>query len=213
MSLNGRLPSGALVKIPSGRLTRDAGFAWLDMRDEIYNATGLWIVPGGPNSSYRTYPAQVYFWNLWKSGRGNPAAYPGTSNHGWGRAVDVKTVAMAAAIRRHGAKFRWNNVEGARVGEWWHMGYVGGRYTRRRKLWYCTSAERRHVNELQTQRTIARRNGGWSKVDGSHLRKAKADKAWLEKRCRAIHSEARRHGWAGRHRRIRYYRLRQAING
>lgn len=84
------------------------------------------IKPAGPRSSYRTYRWQQYFYDLWRSGRGNRAAYPGTSNHGLGRAVDVLTTVMAAAIRSIGGKFGWSWDEGQRAGEWWHFRYVGG---------------------------------------------------------------------------------------
>jgi len=123
---NGRIPASALASIPGGQLEKTAAAAWNAMRAEIIRRGGPAIRPLGGVSSYRPYAAQLYFWNLWRSGRGNVAARPGTSNHGWGRAVDVATPAMAQWIIRVGSKYGWNHAEGARVGEWWHMGYVGG---------------------------------------------------------------------------------------
>jgi len=121
---NGRLPGGALTAIPYGRLEHGAAAAWNDMREFIGRRHGVWIRPLGPNSSYRTYSAQQYFWNLYKSGRGNLAAYPGSSNHGWGKAVDVQTPTMVYYIRKYGARFGWRKVEA--FNEWWHYNYVGG---------------------------------------------------------------------------------------
>lgn len=40
------------------------------------------------NEGWRTHARQWELWNLYKSGRGNLAAYPGTSNHEGGNAAD-----------------------------------------------------------------------------------------------------------------------------
>lgn len=125
-AVNGRLPASALDAIPGGKLEKDAARAWNDMRAYIGKRHGVWIAPTGPNSSYRTYAGQVYFWRIFQAGTGNTAAYPGTSNHGWGNAVDVATTTMAYYIRKYGARFGWSWDEGQRVGEWWHFRYIGG---------------------------------------------------------------------------------------
>ena len=41
------------------------------------------------DGAWRSLERQQYYWDLYKSGRGNPAANPGTSNHGWGIASDL----------------------------------------------------------------------------------------------------------------------------
>lgn len=118
MSSNGRLSSGELGAIPGGRLARSAAAAW--------NAgpAKAGLRPTGPRSSYRTYAEQVYFWNLYVSGRGNLAARPGTSNHGLGRAVDLAAPWMRTWINQRGERFGWRKVEAP--SEWWHVNYVGG---------------------------------------------------------------------------------------
>lgn len=118
MSLNGRLPDSALAGVPGGRLAKNAAAAW--------NAgpARAGCRPLGPNSSYRTFAAQVFFWNLWKSGHGNLAAFPGTSNHGWGMAIDLQAPWMRQWIDAHGSRYGWKKVEAP--GEWWHVNYVGG---------------------------------------------------------------------------------------
>lgn len=131
---NGRLPASSLSSIPGGRLEHNAARAWNAMREHIGRHHGIWIAPLGPNSSYRTYTAQLYFWNLYTSGRGNVAAHPGTSNHGWGNAVDVATTTMAYYILKYGPSFGWSHAEGARVGEWWHFTYVGGTFKPAKKF-------------------------------------------------------------------------------
>lgn len=94
------------------------------MRRHVKRKYGISIYPRGPRSAYRSIRWQRYFWKLYKSGRGNPAAYPGTSNHGLGNAVDVATPRMAWALRQVGHKFGWSNAEGRRVDEWWHWVHV-----------------------------------------------------------------------------------------
>jgi murein L,D-transpeptidase YcbB/YkuD len=53
-------------------------------------------MPNGPLSSYRTYGGQVLLRNQWCArGKCANAAVPGSSNHGWGRAVDTNNLAQA----------------------------------------------------------------------------------------------------------------------
>jgi len=120
MPNNGRFPASALSPIPGGRLEHRAAAAWNAMN----KAAGGGLRPTGPNSSYRTYAAQQYFWRLYVTGRGNLAARPGTSNHGKGNAVDLAAPWMASWIRAHGARYGWKKVEAP--SEWWHYNYVGG---------------------------------------------------------------------------------------
>lgn len=127
---NGHLPASSLKAIPGGQLSHAAALRWLAMRQYIGLKHGVWIAPLGPNSSYRPYSRQQYYWHLYQTGQGNVAAYPGTSNHGWGNAVDVATTTMAYYISKYGSKFGWSHAEGARVGEWWHYTYVGGGSTK-----------------------------------------------------------------------------------
>src|SRR5688500_10749736 len=82
MSENGKIPDSELAEIPGGRLTKEAAANWLAMRQKGGQELGVWIAPIGPRGSYRTYDEQVYFWQLYQSGKGNLAARPGTSNHG-----------------------------------------------------------------------------------------------------------------------------------
>ena len=118
MASNGRLGPADLAPIPGGQLANEAAAAW--------NAgpAKAGCRPLGPNSSYRNYAGQQYYWGLYTSGRGNLAARPGTSNHGWGRAVDLAATWMRTWIDRNGAKYGWRKVEAA--SEWWHVNYVGG---------------------------------------------------------------------------------------
>ena len=129
MSLNGRLPDSALAPIPGGRLRKDAAVSWNVMHRYIGVKTGVWIRPLGGMSSYRTYPQQVYLWhNVPHAHDTNWVAYPGTSNHGWGLAVDVATQAMAREINRYGAPFGWQKRWSDAQLEWWHFKWRSGIY-------------------------------------------------------------------------------------
>lgn len=118
--LNGQLPDSALVDIPGGRL------AWGGPAENWNLGPGKHgLIPLGPEaSSYRTLALQEYYWHLYQSGQGNLAAYPGTSNHGWGTAVDLREQWMRAWIDAHGAAYGWKKTEA--MSEWWHVNYVGG---------------------------------------------------------------------------------------
>ena len=89
MAENGRLGDSDLAAIPGGRLSKEAAANWLALRTAGGKQFGIFISPLGPASSYRTFDKQQEFWNLYQAGKGNLAAKPGTSNHGWGNAVDL----------------------------------------------------------------------------------------------------------------------------
>lgn len=116
MASNGKLKDSELADIPGGRLRKDAAAAW--------NAPGgpgdAGLRPTGSKSSYRLYADQQYFWEH----QPPLAAYPGTSNHGWGLAVDLAEPWMRDWIDAHGAKYGWAKTEA--FSEWWHVTFVGG---------------------------------------------------------------------------------------
>lgn len=136
---NGRLPASALRAIPGGRLEKGAAKSWLAMRYYIGRKRKLWLEPTGPNSSYRSLDTQRLFWSLHQQGKMPQAvAYPGRSNHGWGKAVDVATPSMAGAIRQYGHRFGWGIAGGVYASdapsEWWHTVKVAsGPWT---AVWY-----------------------------------------------------------------------------
>jgi hypothetical protein len=72
MASNGKLPDSTLTPIPPGKLENSAARAWKAGPGKA----GCRLT--GPNSGYRSYAMQVYYWNLYQSGRGNLAARPGT---------------------------------------------------------------------------------------------------------------------------------------
>jgi hypothetical protein len=122
---NGRFADSDLAAIPGGRLSREAAANWLALRAEGGKKLGVWISPLGDRSSYRTFADQQHFWDLFQSGRGNLAARPGTSNHGWGNAIDLANPpTMRKVIDGLGAPYGWR--WGEAPSESWHVTYRGG---------------------------------------------------------------------------------------
>lgn len=109
---NGRIPIRALVRIgqlSSGHpayLAPDAASAYVAGH---FPANAI-------VSAYRSYAQQASIYN---SGV-RPAAPPGSSMHGWGKALDVGG-ALSAAMHDHGPQFNWHS--GASFGDPNHFSY------------------------------------------------------------------------------------------
>jgi hypothetical protein len=196
---NGVFTSGNTDPIPGGRLWSPAAWSWNDMRAAFIADGGdpAAFVPAGPASSSRTFGQQVVlkrFWTL--EGHPEKAADPGTSNHGWGLAVDVLTRAAAAWILRHGARFGWSWDEGKRVGEWWHFRWLGT--VKVDPLSALTRVERRRVRELDKLRR--------HKTAANARRRHELVKVLTADRKHVWHAANERHGggWDARRRRERY---------
>jgi hypothetical protein len=128
MPENGKLPQSSLSPIAQGQLRKDAAAAWNAMNVEA-REKGLELVPTGSMSSYRTYDQQVYLYNQYINGTGNLAAVPGTSNHGWGLAVDVPTQDMRSMIDHIGEHYGWAKKWSDAPSEWWHLKWLEGHWT------------------------------------------------------------------------------------
>jgi LAS superfamily LD-carboxypeptidase LdcB len=97
-------------------------------------------VPLKINSAYRTYPDQVRVRNEWEA-KGDPssAAYPGTSNHGFGRAVDfangngarlTPSMQQYKWIKANAGKYHFKRIYSSKKGrteawEAWHWQDTG----------------------------------------------------------------------------------------
>ena len=163
MAGNGNLPPSQLTVVPPGRLEKNAARAWNAPGGPAANGCRLL----GPNSGYRTYASQSYYWGLYTSGRGNLAARPGTSNHGWGRAVDLASPSMRTWIDRHGARYGWKKTEA--FSEWWHVNYVGGYAPPPSPLRHVKGKKRKRADKLQYHRREATREARTGK--GKRYRK------------------------------------------
>jgi LAS superfamily LD-carboxypeptidase LdcB len=140
---NGQLDPKLLVDIPGGKAHHLAAKAWLAMVAEAKKA-GLELKPTSPADAYRTLAIQEKTFlkrydntkrdtrhekyqgkDWWLKPKVAGAAVPGTSNHGWGLAVDVASMNSAkltwllANVDKFG--FSWEAQS-----ENWHIRYVAG---------------------------------------------------------------------------------------
>ena len=131
---------------------------------------------------------------------------------------------MQAAVRQCGHQFGWG-IRGGRLAsdapsEAWHCTYHPGNYpaakTHARKpkphpYHALTEPERRWRNVLVKERRIARRHGGWSKVDKSHRLRAVEAKKKLKRQMRRIAKAAESGGWKEHQRRTRYDYIKKLV--
>ena len=130
---NGFLPASTLCPLSSGRghqLRTDAAAAYERLQAAYASALGR---PLCVTDSYRSYPAQVDVF----ARKPSLAAVPGTSQHGWGLALDlcggVQVFGSEAHewMRANAPAFGWHHPQWARQGgrrpEPWHWEYGPGR--------------------------------------------------------------------------------------
>ena len=126
---NGLLPDAALAPIAQGQLAKPAAAAWNSMNLQA-RRMGLELVPTGAMSSYRNLAQQKLLYGRYLAG-GNLAAKPGSSNHGWGLAVDGQAtfqvcVQLVDRIRRNPTAGRNDGRSRRPALEWWHLAYRAG---------------------------------------------------------------------------------------
>jgi LAS superfamily LD-carboxypeptidase LdcB len=131
-SKNGKLSNAELKSIGHGehRLEPNAANAFLEM-EKAANAAGITF---NVTDSYRTLAIQnaIFDWDYYnKTGKNRKkgtaktaAAVPGTSNHGWGKAIDVFPTEAQTWIKTNGEQYGWSWAEGRSVGEPWHFTYI-----------------------------------------------------------------------------------------
>jgi hypothetical protein len=134
MASNGQLPRSSLGPITvaangqQAYLRKDAAAAFMAMNAESVRRYGVTLRVSSARTAYRNLADQQYFWNLYTSGRGNLAARPGTSNHGWGLAVDLANQRMRWIVDQIGAKYGWAKRWSDAPSEWWHLKWKVGTY-------------------------------------------------------------------------------------
>jgi hypothetical protein len=126
---NGRIPASELAPVGSyHRLRSDAARDFIAMREAYRRDTGFDLLI---TDSYRSYEAQVVCKRL----KPILCAVPGTSNHGWGLAVDVNFYASGGHSRlqrwlyANAPRYGWHHPAWARPSgskpEEWHWEYWG----------------------------------------------------------------------------------------
>ena len=123
---NGRLDSGSLQSIDGGHKLQPAAAEAYKSMVEAARQEGInWSI----TDSYRTYDEQVKL--AQQKGlysQGGLAAYPGTSNHGWGTALDLGGGAQESGskqnkwLQEHAGEFGFSTIPR----EPWHWEYKGG---------------------------------------------------------------------------------------
>ena len=159
---NGKLPASLLRRIsPSGQMHHRAAKSWEVLR-ELAAKEGLDLVHVGdyrpyhqqlslfksrmkpfPNAKKTTQTVRTFNGEKWYLHNGAPVATPGTSNHGWGLAIDaaVKTRGKRGGVvsittkpriaKRSGLEFLLAEAESLGwswelQSEPWHIRYVAG---------------------------------------------------------------------------------------
>lgn len=141
MAENGRLPDSDLevtyLYYPgttNGRRLLDAAAPYAEAM-----ALAFYLHFGKPlyaTDGYRDRETQVVLYNKYLNGTGAPAAVPGTSNHGLGKALDLASNINVFGtpehkwMRENAGKYGWAHPYWARQGggreEAWHWEFVGG---------------------------------------------------------------------------------------
>jgi len=126
MASNGRLNPRDLAPISGGgKLQTDAARAWNAFARCVWSEHGQRVQVtdsyrplGKPGDLRRGVWSQWAAWERYQQG-GNLAARPGTSNHGWGLAVDLPP-ATVELVRKYGAPFGWDHRHTDAPSESWH---------------------------------------------------------------------------------------------
>jgi len=129
---NGRIPQSALRSITravngeQAYLTPEPAAAFMAMNAESERDYGVTLRVSSARTAYRPYADQEYFWDQYLHHGGNLAARPGTSNHGWGTAVDLATPQMRSIVDKIGHRYGWAKEWSDAQSEWWHLKYRPG---------------------------------------------------------------------------------------
>lgn len=129
---NGQIPLNKMVLLNpglgvGGYLEPHAAQAWRNIQAAAVNA-GIYL---SFNEGYRDLATQIYYRNRYLAGTGYPAGIPGTSNHGYGLAIDINSpmTSWDTAAQRwwlaNEAQYGWSSAQGRADNEPWHKVYVG----------------------------------------------------------------------------------------
>lgn len=136
---NGKIPANAMHAVPnfvpifsgvstglaSNMMMTEAAVQFSGLAQAFYRKFNKAL---NVSEAYRRLDRQQSLYADYKAGRGNLAAYPGTSNHGWGRSLD-----LASGVNINGsAENTWARQNAPSYGfaftvpsEAWHVDYLG----------------------------------------------------------------------------------------
>lgn len=141
--LNGELPKNLVKKINGHELEVHACNKLMELNVKYKEKFGKDIPIGGANRSFNTQNS-IFDWPYYdKNGKGRKkgtnggvaAAKPGTSQHGWGLAIDTSNLGDKGSPKfdwmdANAPKYGWVNPGWAKKGgaghEPWHWEYIGG---------------------------------------------------------------------------------------
>jgi len=131
MAANGQLPASELAPLygnPGKVLRKDAanGFNAMAHRQMVHVADAYRPL-GHPGDLARGIWSQWAAWERYHQG-GPLAAHPGSSNHGWGLAIDLASPADRTTINVIGASFGWSKSWSDAPSEWWHIVFSSTHY-------------------------------------------------------------------------------------
>ena len=129
-SANGCLSNLKSIGMGDHKMSPEAADAFVSMVDDMPEDIRKKISIG---SSYRPLKTQcdIFDFDYYdqtkkrrkKGTSGTPVAMPGTSNHGWGRALDISPKVVQDWIRENGSKYGW--CWGEVKSEPWHFTFCG----------------------------------------------------------------------------------------
>jgi hypothetical protein len=126
---NGNIPANLKSYYSAQCSTWSQAYGSLSAMILAAKKAGVSLVPA---DCFRDYAGQVYWRKWWCNvGKCGNAAVPGTSNHGWGKAVDMHD--LSGGLPTSGAAFKWMKANAGRFGwinpiptnEAWHWEWVG----------------------------------------------------------------------------------------
>ncbi len=204
---NGRLAASALSPIGGGLfLERETAVSYLAMRSHISSKTGHLL---SLNAAYRTYAKQVYLYNGYTSGQPgfNLAANPGTSNHGWGLAIDLASQTDRHYIDLLGSPFGWAKRWSDAQVEWWHIKINTPVWQQNKSQLVNPFAVMLPDEQRWLREYLSLRSSGGGAAERRKLWRA------LKGRRQEIWRSAQKGGWNVQNRRQRYDLIRQYIGG
>ena len=121
---NGRIPTSIMVDVGGRKFLHPAAAtSWKRLVKACADATKGRVYIAAYQDAYRSYARQVMFWVRYRFQGGNVAARPGTSNHGWGLAVDVtySNSRVKTWVANNAHRYGWRRDPT----ESWHWNYEG----------------------------------------------------------------------------------------